>query len=193
MEIGQALRIEECWFEKAPKLHGASARTIRIVDSRLPGLEVALARVEGHLDLSRSRVEAWCLDLLNASVAGELVLNGTRVCVSEGWGVIADGLDMGGGVFCMHGLPPRGLRSAHRLRGPSADEADGRVHQRLGTLVDDSLRRHGRHRPGSGLVRPARPYATRTRPAGVVAPADGRTARRPQPLDDWAARKGASA
>ncbi|MEU2760893.1 oxidoreductase [Streptomyces sp. NPDC007027] len=107
VELGQALRIEECWFEKAPTLHGASARTIRIVDSRLPGLDVALVRVEGHLDLSRSRVEG-CLDLLNASVAGELVLNGTRVRVSEGWAVIADGLDMGGGVFCMHGFTARG-------------------------------------------------------------------------------------
>lgn len=106
-ELGQALRIEECWFEKAPKLHGASARTIRIMDSWLPGLEAALVRVEGHLDLSRSRVEG-CLDLLNASVAGELMLNGTRVCVSEGWAVIADGLSMGGGVFCMHGFTVRG-------------------------------------------------------------------------------------
>lgn len=107
VELGQALRIEGCWFEEAPRLHGASARTIRIVDSWLPGLEVALVRVEGHLDLSRSRVEG-CLDLLNASVAGELVLNGTRVCVPEGWAVIADGLDMGGGVFCMHGFTARG-------------------------------------------------------------------------------------
>lgn len=106
-ELAQALRIEECWFEEAPKFHGASARTIRIVDSRLPGLGAALVRVEGHLDLSRSRVEG-CLDLLNASVAGELVLNGTRVCVSEGWAVIADGLDMGGGVFGMHGFTARG-------------------------------------------------------------------------------------
>ncbi|MEW1889129.1 oxidoreductase [Streptomyces sp. NBC_00523] len=107
VEIGQALRIEECWFERAPKLVGASARTIRVVDSRLPGLEAALVRVEGHLDLSRSRVEG-CLDLLNASVAGELILNGTRVCVSEGWGVIADGLHTGGGIFCMHGFTARG-------------------------------------------------------------------------------------
>ncbi|MER6065018.1 oxidoreductase [Streptomyces sp. NPDC001792] len=107
LELGQALRIEECWFEKAPKLLGASTRTIRIVDSWLPGLDAALVRVEGHLDLSRSRVEG-CLDLLNASVAGELVLNGTRVCVSEGWAVIADGLRMGGGVFCMHGFTARG-------------------------------------------------------------------------------------
>lgn len=107
VEIGQALRIEECRFEEAPKLDGASTRTIRITDSRLPGLDVALVRVEGHLDLSRSHVEG-CLNLLNASVAGELVLNGTRVCVSEGWAVIADGLDMGGGVFCMHGFTARG-------------------------------------------------------------------------------------
>ncbi|MGW2477468.1 oxidoreductase [Streptomyces sp. NPDC001665] len=111
--IGQALRIEECWFEEAPKLIGASTRTIRIADSRLPGLEAALVRVEGHLDLSRSRVEG-CLDLLNASVAGELVLNGTRVCVSEGWGVIADGLNAGGGIFCMHGFTARG---GIRMRG----------------------------------------------------------------------------
>ncbi|MFJ7629221.1 oxidoreductase [Streptomyces sp. NPDC097595] len=107
VEIGQALRIDECWFEKAPRLIGASARTIRIADSRLPGLEAALVRVEGHLDLSRSRVDG-CLDLLNASVAGELLLNGTRVCVSEGWGVIADGLHAGGGIFCMHGFTARG-------------------------------------------------------------------------------------
>ncbi|MFI6623082.1 oxidoreductase [Streptomyces sp. NPDC050528] len=107
VELGQALRIEECWFENAPKLQGASTRTIRMVDSWLPGLDIALVRVEGHLDLSRSRVEG-CLDLLNASVAGELVLNGTRVRVSEGWSVIADGLDMGGGVFCMHGFTARG-------------------------------------------------------------------------------------
>ncbi|MCQ4206606.1 oxidoreductase [Streptomyces longispororuber] len=107
LELGQALRIEECWFEEAPTLQGASTRTIRIMDSRLPGLDAGLARVEGHLDLSRSRVEG-CLNLLNASVAGELVLNGTRVCVAKGWAVIADGLDMGGGIFCMHGFTARG-------------------------------------------------------------------------------------
>jgi hypothetical protein len=106
-ELGQALRIEECWVEQAPKFRGATTRTIRIVDSRLPGLDVELACVEGHLDLSRSRVEG-CLDLLNASVAGELVLNGTRVRVAEGWAVIADGLHTGGGVFCMHGFTARG-------------------------------------------------------------------------------------
>ncbi|WP_327308327.1 hypothetical protein [Streptomyces sp. NBC_01298] len=107
LELGQALRIEACWFEEAPKLDGASTRTIRVTDSRLPGLHAALVRVEGHLDLSRSRVEG-CLNLLSASVAGGLVLNGTRVCVSEGWAVIADGLVTGGGVFCMHGFTVRG-------------------------------------------------------------------------------------
>ncbi|MER7258814.1 oxidoreductase [Streptomyces parvus] len=112
-QLGQALRIEECWFEDPPNLHGASTRTIRITDSRLPGLDAGLVRVEGHLDLSRSLV-AGCLNLLNASVTGELLLNGTRVCVSEGWAVIADGLGMGGGIFCMHGFTARG---GIRLRG----------------------------------------------------------------------------
>ncbi|MFJ9721340.1 hypothetical protein ACIRP3_01175 [Streptomyces sp. NPDC101209] len=71
-ELRQALRIEECWFEKAPKFHGASTRMTRIVDSWLPGVNAGLAHVEGHLDLSRSRMEG-CFDLLNASVAGELM------------------------------------------------------------------------------------------------------------------------
>ncbi|MFE2291772.1 oxidoreductase [Streptomyces sp. NPDC059452] len=107
-EISHLLWLKECRLEQAVGFSAASTRTIRITGSWVPGVDGGLARVDGHLDLSGSVMEANCLSLINAHVAGELLLNGARISASRRWAVFAGGLVMGGAVFCRNGFTARG-------------------------------------------------------------------------------------
>jgi len=106
-EIGHALRFEGCWFEEAPSLYGAATRTTGIVGCQVPGIDAALASVEGTLDLRRSVLHGR-LSLMRARIAGELQLGGAKLSDPDGWALFAGGLVMEGGVFCRWGFTALG-------------------------------------------------------------------------------------
>jgi hypothetical protein len=108
-EIGHTLWFEDCWFEEGPSFYGAATRTIGILGSQVPGIDATMARIEGRLDLRRS-VLSGRLFLVNARVAGELVLNGATLVDPGGWALSAGGLAMEGGVFCRNLTAHGGIR-----------------------------------------------------------------------------------
>ncbi|SEE20879.1 hypothetical protein SAMN05216489_05853 [Streptomyces sp. 3213] len=131
-EIGHLLRFEGCWFEEGPSLYGAATRSIGFVGCQVPGIDAALASVEGTLDLRRSVVHGR-LSLLRARIAGELQLGGAVLSDPGGWALFAGGLVMEGGVFCRHAFTAHGgirLLGAHLpgglfMEGARLDNPDG--------------------------------------------------------------------
>ncbi|MEU4097804.1 oxidoreductase [Streptomyces sp. NPDC026673] len=117
-QIAYAFWLEDCWFEEGVDLSGASAQSIAIVGSRVPGVEAGLIRVEGRLDLRRSRLESGsaspfhrkvaALSLINAQVRGAVNLNGAEITAPGEWAVSAGGLVAEGGVYCVDGFIARG-------------------------------------------------------------------------------------
>ncbi|RNF83000.1 oxidoreductase [Streptomyces botrytidirepellens] len=107
-DISHLLWLRECRLAQEVGLHAASTRTIRITGSRVPGVEAELARIDGHLDLDGSVMETGRLSLMNAHVAGELDMDGTRILAPGEWAVWAGGLTMGGGIYCRDGFTARG-------------------------------------------------------------------------------------
>ncbi|MFI8192482.1 hypothetical protein ACIF8T_27490 [Streptomyces sp. NPDC085946] len=99
-------------------LSGASTRSIAIVGSRVPGMEAGLIRIEGRLDLQRSRPEGssaspfhrrvTALSLINTHVSGAVNLNGAEITAPEEWAVSAGGLVAEGGVYCVDGFVAHG-------------------------------------------------------------------------------------
>ncbi|MFF4951467.1 oxidoreductase [Streptomyces chattanoogensis] len=109
-EIRHAFSLDGCRFEEAVSMWGASTRTIGLANSWVPGIDAGLARIEGALDLRRSAIEGGSLTLVNARVAGELVLTDTRISGPGEWAVLAGGLVMEGGVFASQLTTHGGLR-----------------------------------------------------------------------------------
>ncbi|WP_405805139.1 oxidoreductase [Streptomyces sp. NBC_00210] len=117
-QIAHALWLEDCWFEEGVDLSGASTRSIAIVGSRVPGVEAGLIRIEGRLDLRRSRLESGyaspfhrrisALSLINAHVSGAVNLSGAEITAPEQWAVSAGGLVAEGGVYCVDGFVAHG-------------------------------------------------------------------------------------
>ncbi|MGX5185855.1 oxidoreductase [Streptomyces avermitilis] len=145
-QIAHALWLEDCWFEEGVDLSGASTQSIAIVGSRVPGVEAGLIRIEGRLDLRRSRLEsgsaspfhrkATALSLINAHVSGAVNLSGAEITAPEQWAVSAGGLVAEGGVYCLDGFVAHG---EVRLMGA---QLPGGLHMR-GALLE---------RPGQGGV-----------------------------------------
>ncbi|WKX71117.1 oxidoreductase [Streptomyces sp. XD-27] len=132
-EINHTLWLKWCRLEEKASFYGASTRTIRIVDSRLPGFNGGLVRVEGHLELDRSTVDGAGVSLMNAHLAGELKFNRATIRVpGHRWAVFAGGLVMGGGVFGKGLTTEGGLRllgaqlsGGLNLRGARLGDTDG--------------------------------------------------------------------
>ncbi|MEV0116812.1 hypothetical protein AB0H77_26805 [Streptomyces sp. NPDC050844] len=101
-EIGHGMWFDGCWFEQGVRLYGAATRTIEIKGSRLPGLDLTMARVEGRVAF-RHTVLNGRLGLMNARLAGELVLSDSVISRPGAWAVVAGGLVMEGGLFCRTG------------------------------------------------------------------------------------------
>ncbi|GHB75414.1 oxidoreductase [Streptomyces viridiviolaceus] len=143
-QIAHDLRLEDCWFEEGVDLSGASAQSIAITGSRAPGVEAGMTRVEGRLDLRRSRLESGAvsplhrrvtaLSLINARVSGAVNLNGAEVTAPGEWAVSAGGLVAEGGVYCQDGFVARG---EVRLMGA---QLPGGLHMR-GALLEHPGRR----------------------------------------------------
>ncbi|MBM7089276.1 oxidoreductase, partial [Streptomyces sp. S12] len=98
-EIPHRLSLEGCRLDEAVRLRGATTRTIEVADSWVPGIDAELARIEGDLDLRRSTVEGGSLILVNARMAGNLLLADAEISSPEEWAVLAGGLVLDGGVF----------------------------------------------------------------------------------------------
>ncbi|MGY4979244.1 oxidoreductase [Streptomyces sp. 900105755] len=117
-QLAYALWLEECWFEEAVNLLGATTQTLVFKGCRVPGIEAGAARVEGNLDLGRSIVESGApshfhhrvtaLSLTNSRVTGGVILNRAELNAPGGWALAGGGLVMEGGLFCRPGFVARG-------------------------------------------------------------------------------------
>ena len=139
--VSCSLVCEHCRFDLAPRLAEAATRTVRIVDSVLPGFNAARMRAEGIVNLHRSVVRGLLI-LDRARVTGEVFLRGATVGDGAGGvAIAADGLVVEGdldcsGATCLGSVRLRGARvtgwvnaSGARLRcadGPALD-ADNAV------------------------------------------------------------------
>lgn len=110
VEICHTFSLEGCRLDETVRLHGATTRTIEITDSWVPGIDAELARIEGDLDLRRTAVEGGSLILVNACVAGNLLLEDAKVSSREEWAVLAGGLVLDGGVFARRLITRGGFR-----------------------------------------------------------------------------------
>ncbi|HEY9370125.1 oxidoreductase [Streptomyces sp.] len=116
--IGHPLWLEDCWFEERVDLFGASAQTITILGSRVPGIDAGSTRIEGRLDLRRCIVDGGPVSafhgrvtavvLIHAHVTGEVLLSGAKITAPGGWAVSAGGLVPEGGVFFRDGFVAQG-------------------------------------------------------------------------------------
>ncbi|MEV5534357.1 oxidoreductase [Streptomyces prunicolor] len=143
-QIAHDLWLEDCWFEEGVDLSGASTQSIAIVGSRVPGVEAGMIRIDGRLDLRRSRLESGsaspfhrrvtALSLINATVSGAVNLNGAEITAPGEWAVSAGGLVAEGGVYCADGFVAHG---EVRLMGA---QLPGGLHMR-GALLERPGRR----------------------------------------------------
>ncbi|MGW3426527.1 membrane-associated oxidoreductase [Streptomyces melanosporofaciens] len=77
-EVCCVLWLEECWFEEAPQLYGATLRVTSFGGSCLPGLGVGATTVDGNLDLMNCRVQGK-VDVHDAQIGGSLLLQGAHL------------------------------------------------------------------------------------------------------------------
>ncbi|CUM35733.1 membrane-associated oxidoreductase [Streptomyces venezuelae] len=125
-DVGHTLWFEDCLLDEAVRLRGTTTRTVRIRNSRLPGIDARLARIEGALDLRNTTLEGGSLSLINARVAGELTLTDARISGPEEWAVFAGGLVMEGAVFAKRLTTRGGFRiPGAQLPGGFSSRAPG--------------------------------------------------------------------
>ncbi|MEW2134187.1 oxidoreductase [Streptomyces sp. NPDC005435] len=139
-EIGHGLRFEGCWFEQGVGLYGAVTRTIEIERSRLPGLDLTMARVSGRVALRRT-VLTGTLSLVNAHLSGELLLSDAVVSHPGDWALVAGGLVMEGGLFCRRAVVHGGIRllGAQLLGGLHMEHARLRQPDGVALLADHAV------------------------------------------------------
>jgi hypothetical protein len=107
------LVFEHCSFDAAPRFVEAVTRTVRIVDSHLPGFDGARMHADGIFSLHLSKVSGGLI-LDRAKITGEVCLR--EATVGEGAGtaaVAADGLTLDGDLDCTDAV----FRGSVRLRG----------------------------------------------------------------------------
>ena len=101
----QPLVCEGCKFDTDLSFVDASVRTVRILDSELPGLDATRLRLDGILDLTGSSI-AGCVRLEHAKVSGQLRMRSSRAGAGSE-AVAATGVSVDGDVDCSH-LEARG-------------------------------------------------------------------------------------
>ncbi|MGW6636938.1 oxidoreductase [Streptomyces cyaneofuscatus] len=144
-EISHTLSLEGCRLDEPVRLYGATTRTIVIADSWVPGVDAELARIGGDLDLRRSAVAGGALNLINARMAANLVVEDAEVSGPGEWAVLAGGLVLEGSVFGERLVTRGGLRvpGAQLLNGlflPGARlENPGGVALAAGAVVASSV------------------------------------------------------
>jgi len=113
--VSHALVLEGCRFDEPPRFVEATTKTVRIVDSHLPGFNGARMRTEGILNFYRSVIDG-ILRLDRAQVAGEISLRGAQVGDGTGEAVAATGLTVDGDMECNAGFTARGQVTLLRAR-----------------------------------------------------------------------------
>ena len=123
-----ALVCESCWFEQPPRFVEATTRTVRIITSRLSGMNCARMRTEGLINLYGSAIDGL-LRLDQAHVTGEIFMMATHVGHGTGEAIAAQGLIVEGDMQCIDGFTARGainLQGA-RITGTKLSLPWGRV------------------------------------------------------------------
>ena len=113
-----SLVCEGCWFEQPPRFVEATTKTVRIITSRLPGMNCARMRADGLVNLYGSVIDGL-LRLDQAHVTGEIFLMGAHVGDGAGEAIAAKGLTVDGDMQCTDGFTAHGtinLRAA-RISG----------------------------------------------------------------------------
>jgi len=101
------LTLDRCWIDQPVNLINSSSSTVLISRSRLPRLVGFGWRVSGSVSLIGSR----CVDevrLAGAHITGQLVLAGATLTNAGAPALTADGLTVGGGMFCDDGFAANG-------------------------------------------------------------------------------------
>jgi hypothetical protein len=96
--VAHPLVCEGCLFDTELRLVDSSVRTVRILDSELPGLDGSRLRLDGILDLTGSRI-AGAVRLEHAKVSGQLRMRASRAGAGLE-AVAATGLFVDGDVDC---------------------------------------------------------------------------------------------
>jgi hypothetical protein len=102
-DVTRPVHLERCVFDEAPRLTGASTRSLELIGCALPGLEARLLAVRGDLRLTSSRVDGP-VSLENAEISGTLQLSGMCLTHPGGRALSAGGVVVGGGLCGRHGL-----------------------------------------------------------------------------------------
>lgn len=120
LDLPFPLRFEECEFDSAPVVAGASLAELALTGCpRLPGLVGNGLRVRGDLDLSRSRVTGGhrtsastskrsAIWLCESYIGGRLLCVGTSIDADGERALQADRMHVGGTVRLLHGFTARG-------------------------------------------------------------------------------------
>jgi hypothetical protein len=118
---------EHCYFDGEPRFVESSAKTVRIVASRLPGFNGTRMRLDGILNFWSSVVDS-VVRLDQAKVTGEVCLRDVTVGAGTGEvAVAADGLAIDGNADCV-GLAARGtIRLAGAQVTGSVDLTSARI------------------------------------------------------------------
>jgi hypothetical protein len=99
--VGSPLVCEYCYFGDEPRFVESSARTIRLVHSRLPGFNGTRMRLDGILNFWCSAVTG-VLRLDQTKITGQLCLTDASIGAPGGAeAVAASGLTVDGGAECM--------------------------------------------------------------------------------------------
>ncbi|MQY14011.1 hypothetical protein SRB5_41710 [Streptomyces sp. RB5] len=107
-ETAHRLNLVECVLEREVVLHSAATASLQFKKCRLPGIDATTARVSGTFYLKGTVFEGGRLNLNNARIAGELLLNGASFDRPGDWAVYAGGVEVQGGVFGRDGFTVRG-------------------------------------------------------------------------------------
>ena len=103
-----ALVCENCWFEQPLRFVEATTRTVRIVASRMPGMNCARMRAEGLFNLYGSVIDG-VLRLDQARVTGEVFLMASHIGQGTGEAIAGRGLVVDGDMQCTDGFIARGV------------------------------------------------------------------------------------
>lgn len=124
-EVCRTIALEHCYLDERPEFSDSRTRSILLTRCSLPGLNGYRMRVEGQFDLTEAIVNDR-ISLVNAYIAGELIINGSKILNPGGWTLFAGGLTVEGTLFARRGFESRGsmrLVGAHMNGGMTLDKA----------------------------------------------------------------------
>ena len=136
-EFSRSLSFEECHFDSDVIVAGATVRTLAFVECELPILHAPQVRVTRNCNLMGLRAEQ--VNLGGARIDGQLALRSAELRPGErfpGMALIADWIDVRGGMFCDHGFRAFGhVRLPFARIGAQLGFDNARVELDLGEAV----------------------------------------------------------